>query len=134
MGIFLACNLGFLVYMLVRTPKLNKPLTAAETLKAAPAFNANLLRKPRLTSRGKVIVVMAAAFGVVAALVSWALSLRIASTGLNQAALPAAFTIFLVDLVPVGFVLLLHRTNKILGPVLRLFGWERSGYPREFAS
>lgn len=49
-GIFLACNVGFVAYMLVRTPKLNKPLTAAETLKAALAFNAaNVSGKPRLT-------------------------------------------------------------------------------------
>jgi hypothetical protein len=45
-GVFLACNIGFLMYLLVRTPKLNMPLTAAETLKAAPAFKANALRKP----------------------------------------------------------------------------------------
>jgi len=62
MGLFLIANLCFIVYVLVRTPKLNKPLTSDETLKAAPHFSSNAIRHPRLTSPGKWIVVIAVAF------------------------------------------------------------------------
>jgi hypothetical protein len=46
--------------------------------------------------------------------VSLALRLRIASTGITQAAVPAVVMVLLVDLVPIGFVVLLHRTYKLL--------------------
>jgi hypothetical protein len=114
MGLLFICNLSFVVYMLVRKPKLNKPLTSAETLKAAPPFNSNVNRHPRLTSWGKVIVVMAVAFGAVATAVSLILGWRIVTTGLTKAALPAVVIVLLFDLVPVAFVALLHRTYKLV--------------------
>jgi hypothetical protein len=114
MGLLFICNLCFVVYMLVRTPKLNKPLTSAETLKTAPHFNSNAIRHPRLTSWGKVIAVMAVAFGAVAAAVSLALGWRIVTTGLTKAALPAVVIVLIFDLVPVAFVALLHRTYKLV--------------------
>ncbi len=114
MGLFLAGNLGFLVYMPVRSPKLDRPLTSAESLKAAPNSNSGVTRHPRLTSRGKCIVVMVTVFGAVATLVSLALGWRLASTGITQAALAAVVMVLSVDLVPVIFVALLHRTYKLV--------------------
>jgi hypothetical protein len=114
MGLLFICNFSFVVYMLVRTPRLNKPLTSAETLRAAPHFNSNVTRHPRLTSWGKVIVVMAVAFGVVATAVSLALGWRIVTTGLTKAALPAVVMALIFDLAPIAFVALLHRTYKLV--------------------
>lgn len=114
LGLLLIGNLCFIVYVLVRTPKLNKPLTSDETLKAAPHFSSNVIRHPRLTSRGKWIVVMAVAFGAVFTAVSLALAWRIATTGLTKAALPAIVLVLLFDLAPVAFVTLLHRTYKFV--------------------
>ena len=107
-------TLCFVVYLLVHTPKLNIPLTSPETLKAAPPFNSNVIRRPRLTSRGRWIVVMAVAFGAVFTAVSLSLVWRIATTGLTKAVLPAVVTVLIFDLVPVVFVVLLHRTHKFL--------------------
>jgi hypothetical protein len=114
MVLFFISNLAFVVYVLVRTPKLNKPLTSAETLKAAPHFNSNLIRHPRLTSWGKVIVVMAVAFGAVFTAVSLVEGWQIATTGLTTASLPAVVTVLIFDLVPVAFVALLYRTYKFV--------------------
>jgi hypothetical protein len=114
MGLLFIGSLCLVVYLLVRTPNLNKPLTSAETLKAAPHFDSNIIRHPRLTSWGKAIVVMAVAFGGVAAAVSLALGWRIATTGLTNAALPAVVTVLILDLVPVAFVALLHGTYKLV--------------------
>ena len=57
---------------------------------------------------------MTVAFGVVATLVSVALVWRIASFGITEAAVPAIGMILLIDLVPIGFGLALHRTYKFL--------------------
>jgi hypothetical protein len=93
---------------------LNKPITAIDTLRAAPPFNVVTPRRPRLTVRGKVLVVMAVAFGAVAALVSLAMVVRIAGAGVSAAAMPAIVMASLIDLVPIGFVVLLHRTYRLL--------------------
>jgi hypothetical protein len=114
MGFVLACNLGVVVYMLARTRKLDKPLTAREALRAAPPFKVDAIRQARLTARGKVLVIMTAAFGLVAIVVSMALIARIASTGLNPELVPAVVMILLVDLVPVGFGMVLYRTREFL--------------------
>jgi hypothetical protein len=114
MGLFFACNVCFVVYVLVRTPKLKEPLTSPETLRAAPRFNSNAIRHPRLTSRGKVLVLGAVAFGAVAAFVSLALVSRIAASGLSGPALPALVMVLLLDLVPIGFVAYLHRTYRLV--------------------
>jgi hypothetical protein len=114
MGVLMAAYLCFIVYMLVRTPRLNKPLTSADTLRAAPVFRADAVRHPRLSSRGKWIVVMAVAFGAVATPGSLALGWRIATTGLTPAALPAIVMMLIFDLVPAGFVVLLYRTYRFL--------------------
>jgi len=114
MGVLFAGNVCFIVYMLVRTPRLNKPLTSAETLRGAPHFSSPVVRHPRLTSRGKWIVVMAVAFGAVFAAVSFALGWRIATAGFTKAALPALVTVFICDLAPLGFVVLLYRTYRFI--------------------
>jgi hypothetical protein len=114
LGLLFICNLCFIVYVLIRKPILNKPLTSAETLKAAPHFNSTAVRHPRLTSWGKVIVVVTVAFGAVATAVSLALIWRITITGMTAAALPAAITVLIFDLVPVGFVVLLHKTYQLV--------------------
>ncbi|HXY98081.1 MAG TPA: hypothetical protein VEH00_14045 [Steroidobacteraceae bacterium] len=114
MGVLMAANLCLIAYLLTRTPRLNKPLTSADTLKAAPIFRADAVRHPRLSSRGKWIVVMAAAFGTVATACSLALGWRIATTGLTPVALPAMVMILIFDLVPAGFVVLLYRTYRFL--------------------
>ena len=46
--------------------KLNKALTAVDTLKTAPPFKVAAVRRPRLTARGKVLVLLTVAFGLVA--------------------------------------------------------------------
>jgi hypothetical protein len=114
MGLLFIGSLCLVVYLLVHTPNLNKPLTSAETLKAAPHCGSNIIRHPRLTSWGKAIVVMAVAFGGVATAVSLAFGWRIATTGLTNAALPAVVTVLILDLVPVAFVALLHGTYKLV--------------------
>jgi hypothetical protein len=114
MALLFICSLCLVVYTVVRTPSLDRPLTSAETLKAAPHFDSNIIRHPRLTSWGKAIVFMAVAFGGVATAVSLALGWRIATTGLTNAALPAVVTVLILDLVPVAFVALLHRTYKLV--------------------
>jgi len=90
------------------------PLTAAATLSAAPAFKVNAVRQPRLTARGKVLVLMTVAFGMVATLVSLALIWQIAHTGLTKAAVPAVVMSLVIDSVPIGFGLSLHRTRRFL--------------------
>ena len=95
-------------------PTLNKPLTAVDTLKAAPPFHVNAVRRPRLTARGKVLVLMTVAFGVVAILVSLAPISAIGRTGLTPASVPAVVMILLIDLVPIGFGAVLHRTRQFL--------------------
>jgi len=107
-------SLCFVVYMLVRTPRLNKPFTSADLLRAASHFGSPVVRQPRLSSRGKWIVVMAVVFGAVASAVSLALGWRIATTRLNEAAIPAVVTVLIMDLVPIGFVALLYRTYKFV--------------------
>jgi hypothetical protein len=110
----MAANLCLIVYVLTRAPRLNKPLTPADTLRAAPGFRTDAVSRPRLSSRGKWIIVMAAAFGAVAAASSLALGWRVATRGLTQAALPAIVMMLIVDLVPAGFVVLLYRTYRFL--------------------
>ena len=155
MGLLLICSVCLVVYMLVRTPRLNKPLTSADTLKAAPHFSSPVIRHPRLTSRGKWIVVMAVAFGAVATGVSLALGWRIATTGLVTAAIPAVVMALIIDLVPIVFVALLYRTYKLvltghfttgivaaatvrsiksLGALLRFLGSKRPSRPRKLTS
>ena len=107
-------SLCLVVYMFVRTPRLNKPLTPADILRAAPPFSSPVIRHPRLTSRGKWIVVMAVVFGAVASGVSLALGWRIATTGLTEAAIPAVVTVLIMDLLPIGFVALLYRTYRFV--------------------
>jgi hypothetical protein len=117
MGILVACCLGILVYaanVLIGPRKLNKPLTAVETLKAAPPFSVSTLRSPRLTTRGKVFVLMTVAFGLVAMLVSLALIWQIAHTGLTKETLPALVTVLPLDAVPIGFGVSLHRTRRLV--------------------
>src|ERR1700684_2723959 len=46
MGLLLIGSVCFLVYLLVRSQRLSKPLTLVETLKAAPPFNSNVSRQP----------------------------------------------------------------------------------------
>jgi hypothetical protein len=90
-------------------PKLNKPLTALDTLKAAPPFKVNAVRRPRLTARGKVLVLMTVAFGVVAILVSLALISAFARTGLTPASVPAVAMILLIEFLPIRFGVVLHE-------------------------
>ena len=94
--------------------KLKKPLTAVDTLKAAPPFKVTAVRQPRLTARGKVLVLMTVAFGLVAILVSLALISGIGRTGLTPASVPAVVMISFIDLVPIGFAVSLHLTRKLL--------------------
>jgi hypothetical protein len=114
MGLLSICIPGFVLYTVVRTRKLDRPLTAVQTLRAAPPFNVDTPRRPRLTARGKVLVFMTVAFGLVAVLVSLALISAIARTGLTLSSMPAIGTILLFDLVPIGFGVSLHRTRKFL--------------------
>jgi len=114
LGLLLITILCFVVYMLVRTPRLNKPLTSADALTAIPHFSSPVIRHPRLTSRGKWIVVMAVAFGSVATGVSMALGWRIATTGLVTEAIPAVVMVLILDLVPTAFVALLYRTYRFV--------------------
>lgn len=93
---------------------MNKPLTSVETLEAAPPFQVNVTGQPHLTARGKVLVLMTVAFGLVAALVSLALIWQLAHTGLTKAALPAVVMSLLIDSVPIGFGVLLRRTRQFL--------------------
>jgi hypothetical protein len=114
LGVLFICNLCFVVYMLVRTPKLKKPLTSAETLKVSPYFNASLIRRPRLSSQGKWIVVMAVAFGAVAIAISLALGWKIVTAGLTREALPAVAAVVIFDLVPLVFVAILYRAHRLV--------------------
>jgi hypothetical protein len=114
LGVLFICNLGFVVYMLVRTPRLQKPLTCAETLKVSPQFNASLIRHPRLTSQGKWIVVMAVAFGAVAIAISVALGWKIVTAGPTREALPAVAAVGIFDLAPLVFVAILYRTHRLV--------------------
>jgi hypothetical protein len=102
------------VVVLFMFTKLNKALTAVDTLKAAPPFKVAAVRRPRLTARGKVLVLLTVAFGLVAILVSLALISGVGRTGLTPASVPAVVMISLVDLVPIGFGVSLHRTRKFL--------------------
>jgi hypothetical protein len=114
MGPLFVATFYLIVYMLVRAPRLNKPLSSADTLKGAPHFSSPVIRHPRLTSRGRWIVVMAAAFGTVATPVSLALGWQIATRGLSMAALLTVPTVLVLDLVPLVFVVLLYRTYRFL--------------------
>jgi riboflavin transporter FmnP len=60
------------------------------------------------------MLVLTVVFGAVATAVSLALVWRIASTGLTKAALPAVITVLIFDLVPAGFVVLLHKTYQLV--------------------
>jgi hypothetical protein len=112
MALLMTGNLAFIVYMLVRSPRLNKPLTSPDILRAARHFSSPTIRHPRLSSRGKWLVVMAVAFGAVATAISLPLAWRIATTGLTKAALPALVIVLIFDLVPVAFAVLLYATYK----------------------
>lgn len=114
LGIILVFNIGWVVYLFGRTPRLNQPLTVLEKLKAAPPFPASVARKPRLTAKGKVLVSMAVSFGLVAALVSSALIWRISSDGITAGIIAAIGMVAVIDLVPIGFALLLHSTYRLL--------------------
>lgn len=102
---------ALLVYMPVRRRRVNQPLTPLARLQKAPPFEVDVVRKPRLTSNGKVIVVMVVAFGVVAVGVSLAV---VTTTGLTPALVPVVGMGLLIDLVP----FMAHRleTASTLGP------------------
>jgi hypothetical protein len=114
LGIILVFNIGWVVYLFGRTPRLNQPLTVLEKLKAAPPFPASVARKPRLTANGKVLMFIAVSFGLMAALVSSALFWRIASVGITPTAIAAMGMVAVVDLVPIGFAVLLRSTYRLL--------------------
>ena len=59
-------------------------------------------------------MLMTVAFGLVATLVSLALIWQIVHAGLTKAAVPAVVMSFLIDSVPIGFGVSLHRTRRFL--------------------
>ena len=114
MGLLLIGIVRFIARSLARKPVQNKPLTSTEPLTAAPRFNSNPGRHPRLTLWGKVLAVMIAAVGVVAAMVLLPLGWRMGTTGLKNESLPSVGMGLVIDSVPGGFALLLRTTRRLL--------------------
>ncbi|HXY96397.1 MAG TPA: hypothetical protein VEH00_05425 [Steroidobacteraceae bacterium] len=114
MALLLIGNVWFIAYLLVRVRRLQKPLTSADSLRAAPHFSSPVIRRLRLTSRGKWIIVMAVPFGALLTVASLGLAVQIATTGLTKAVIPATVAVLIFDLVPVAFVVLLYRTYRFL--------------------